>query len=168
MIDGIWTLLKSWFGSSSPLRDALFEQYAQPINQKMLQYIQKTGVLSLDGVDIATGYAGGNKGANPEGVNNPAMQNVPKVGPLPCGSYTLGAPMNSATTGPYSIPLIPDSANEMFSRSGFFIHGDLLGHVGEHAASEGCIIMPLAIRQQAYHSGEPLYVVSGVTEPEVA
>ncbi len=128
----------------------------------MLQYTQNTGVLSLDGAPLATGYAGGNMGQNPEGVNNPAMQNVAKVGPLPCGNYTLGAPIDSETTGPYSIPLVPDPANEMFGRSGFFIHGDKVGHVGERIASEGCIIMPLAIRQQAYQSGGPLLVVSGL------
>lgn len=107
---------------------------------------QSTGKLTdPTGKLIATGYAGGNCGKNPEGVNNPAMQNVACIGPLPQGKYTFGTPENSAKLGPFAIPLIPEPGNQMFGRSAFFMHGDTPQL--NHSASEGCIIMPLAIRK---------------------
>lgn len=41
-------------------------------------YAQETGDLQQDGKHISTGYSGAN-----EGKNNPAMDNVPNVGPIP-------------------------------------------------------------------------------------
>jgi hypothetical protein len=48
----------------------------------MLTYEQKTGNLLRDGVRLWTGYSG-----HREGKNNPEMQNVVGVGPLPCGRW---------------------------------------------------------------------------------
>lgn len=112
----------------------------------MWTYSQSSGVLlDPDGEIADTGYAGGNCGHNPEGINNPDMQDVHAVGPLPQGVYSLGEPENSPHLGPFAIPLIPDPANEMFGRSGFFMHGDSVAKPG--CASEGCIIMPRSVRQ---------------------
>ena len=36
------------------------------------------------------------------------------------------------------MPLIPDPANQMHGRSGFFLHADSVGNPG--SASEGCIV----------------------------
>ncbi len=59
-----------------------------------------------------------------------------------------------------AIPLTPAPANRMFGRSGFFVHGDSNAHPGE--ASQGCIIMPLAIRRRmAAPSPDILRVVRG-------
>ena len=46
---------------------------------------QKTGKLSHNGDYVATGYAGGNCGHNPEGKNNPDKQAIHNVGPIPRG-----------------------------------------------------------------------------------
>jgi hypothetical protein len=109
-------------------------------------YEQATGKLrNPDGGTIAVGYAGGNCGANPEGKNNPAMEAVKCVGPLPKGKYLFGNPHDDAHLGPFAIPLIPDPANEMFGRAGFYMHGDKVSAPGN--ASEGCIIMPRHIRE---------------------
>lgn len=109
-------------------------------------YEQRTGKLSHNGEVVATGYAGGNEGKNPEGKNNPTMQNVSKIGPLPVGKYKFGTPVPQSHLGPFAIPLIPMGGNEMFGRSGFYMHGDT---TPSGNASEGCIIMPRAIRNAA-------------------
>ena len=121
----------------------------------MWTYQQSTGELAdHTGKVVGSGYSGGNKGANPEGINNPALQDKPKIGPIPQGIYTIEAPVDHATTGPYSLPLKPDPGNEMFHRSDFLIHGDDKGHPGQRHASEGCIIMAPAIRHAVWRSGD--------------
>jgi hypothetical protein len=123
----------------------------------MWQFHSDTGQL-FDPSNIyqTTGYAGGNEGRNPEGRNNPAMEAVPNVGPLPRGIYAMGEPVEHSHLGPFAIPLTPDPANEMFGRSGFYCHGDT---TPPGNASEGCIIMPLAIRNQMWASDDHLIQV---------
>jgi hypothetical protein len=114
---------------------------------------QSTGELfDPSGNLVATGYSGGNCGKDPAGKNNPGMQDVPCVGPLPQGTYTAAEPEDSARLGPFSIPLVPDPQNEMFGRAGFFMHGDSIAKPG--AASEGCIIMPRFVREAFWHSSD--------------
>lgn len=123
---------------------------------------QSSGKLfNAAGELVATGYAGGNCGANPEGVNNPEMQAYRGIGPLPQGTYTTGVPYDSNKLGPFAIPLVPGAANDEFDRSGFFMHGDTKAM--NHAASEGCIIMPRLAREQFYASKDLLKVVSYIT-----
>lgn len=116
----------------------------------MWNYEQATGALFLNSVYVGTGYSGGNEGKNPEGKNNPAMQNVPDIGPLPRGRYRIEAPVNSPT--PIAFPLTPASENEMYGRSGFMIHGDSLE--GPGCASEGCIIQAKPVRERINASGD--------------
>jgi len=82
------------------------------------------------------------------GVNNPALDFVPSVGPLPTGGYTIGQQQNNLTGAGLSLPgsmrLTPDVDNWMHGRSGFLIHGD--NNAGNRSASEGCIIQPRSIR----------------------
>jgi len=112
-------------------------------------YEQSTGqLIDPTGKTCVTGYAGGNCGANPEGVNNPDMQDQHGIGPLPQGVYTFTEAENSPKLGPMAIILIPDPANEMFGRSDFRMHGDSITHPG--CASEGCIIMPRNIREAVF------------------
>ncbi len=116
----------------------------------MWTYQQDTGNLyDPDDAFVATGYAGGNCGKNPEGVNNHDMQNVKKIGPLPVGIYTFGEVVLKSALGPFAIPLLPDPGNVMFGRGGFYCHGDT---TPSGNASEGCIIMPRAIRELMYAS----------------
>jgi hypothetical protein len=97
----------------------------------------------------ATGYSG----AEPNGKNKPNMQEIPDVGPLPCGYYTItGPPFDDPKHGPFVLRLVPDPTNQMFGRSGFLIHGDSIEHPG--AASEGCIILPRNVRQRIWYSGD--------------
>lgn len=111
------------------------------------RYEQATGQLSHDGVDVAVGYAGAG-----EGKNNPDMQDVQCVGPIPRGRYSINAPMDTKTHGPYAMHLTPDPSNDMCGRSAFMIHGDSVVHPG--TASEGCIIQARPVRQQIWNSGD--------------
>lgn len=111
----------------------------------MWTFEQSTGKLyNPNGAHIATGYAGGNCGKNPEGVNNPDMQDVKCIGPLPADRYTFGEPVEHSHLGAFAIPLIPDAGNDMIGRSRFYMHGDT---TPPGNASEGCIIMPRPIRE---------------------
>ncbi len=121
----------------------------------MWQYVQLTGEIYRDGTTMGQGYAG--RGI---GKNNPAMQNEPFVGPLPVGSYLIGAPIDDVHTGPYTLPLIPDPANEMFGRNLFRIHGDSISDPGN--ASDGCIVTNKPLRMAIWESTDfMLQVVSG-------
>lgn len=111
------------------------------------KYEQNAGRLyGPDGLLLAIGYAGGDGGQRPDGVNNHALQDVHNVGPLPCGTYTFGIPVEGSKLGPFAIPLIPDANNEMFGRSGFYCHGDKVDGAVQ-SASDGCIIMARLIRR---------------------
>jgi len=117
------------------------------------RYEQKTGRLLHYADDestaerVAIGYSGAG-----EGKNNPAMQDVQNVGPLPIGQYTIGEPTDTKTHGPYVLHLTPDPANEMYGRSGFLIHGDSVVEPG--TASEGCMIFSRTIREKVWDSGD--------------
>lgn len=111
------------------------------------RYEQVTGRLLRDGFRMAIGYSGAG-----EGKNNPAMQDVHNVGPLPRGAYTIGEPSDTKTHGPYVLHLTPDASNEMFGRSGFLIHGDSI--VAPGTASEGCIVLGRLVRQTIWDSGD--------------
>ena len=133
----------------------------------MNTYSQLTGrVYDTNGVLLGVGYAGGDKGNVPEGVNNPEMQDVPNVGPLPCGFYVMGTPYDHPVCGPFFIPLTPNPANRMFGRGGFGMHGDLIDAPGQHKASDGCIIMARDVRETlAAGIDHDLHVISGIIIP---
>jgi hypothetical protein len=127
-------------------------------------YEQSTGYLvSPTGHRMEPpGYAG--HGA---GVNNPALENVRDIGPVPEGWYTMQAPIDSQLLGRYAIRLTPDETNEMYGRNGFFMHGDEIQHSGEELASDGCIVQCLATRQAAWNSlDHRLQVVQSIVIPE--
>ena len=120
------------------------------------EYVQKTGALSHNGNPVATGYSG-----NTIGLNNPDVQNKIGIGPIPCGTYTIGPPHQPIDhLGPIALPLYPAPANEMFGRLGFFIHGD--NPAMDHTASDGCIIFGPTIRQAIVNSGDTTLVVVSV------
>jgi len=99
------------------------------------------------------GYAG--TGA---GRNNPMLESVRDVGPLPGGEYAIGPAYNSRRTGQMTLPLTPSEDNEMFGRSLFRIHGD----DAEHDASTGCIVVgPEARKSIKDAGGGTLKVVPG-------
>ena len=116
-------------------------------------YTQDSGEMSFGGSVVAKGYSG-----HGPGVNDPTMQSVENVGPLPCGTYTIGAPRDPVDRlGPIAMPLHPDPTNEMFGRFSFFIHGDTPSM--DQTASDGCIIMPHDVRTQIRDSSDRILIV---------
>ena len=124
----------------------------------MWLYEQSTGKLSsTESAFVAFGYSGADAGKN-----NPAMQSVRELGPIPHGIYAIGAPFDSLEHGPFALRLAPDAANEMFGRSGFLMHGDSHEHPG--CASRGCVILPLEARRAVAASADrELHVISGLS-----
>lgn len=102
-------------------------------------YEQSTGNLLHYGGLMWTGYSG-----HAPGINDPAMQDVKDVGPIPRGRYTIQPPHASEKVGPVAMALLPHHENEMHGRGDFLIHGDTAAM--NRTASHGCIIMPLATR----------------------
>jgi hypothetical protein len=92
---------------------------------------------------VGQGYSGAG-----EGRNNPAMQNVPDVGPTPQGTYDIGPGHPSDTTGPNTMNLTPSPGTNTFGRDLFRIHGNN----AENDASTGCPIAPPNVRQQINNS----------------
>jgi hypothetical protein len=123
-----------------------------------LTYSQGLGVLSCKDGFLVSGYAGFETGKN-----NPAMDHVKNIGPIPRGVYRITGPECIGTTfpcpdckgtsshrhGPYVLRLHPDEANEMHGRAGFLIHGDN----GKGTASEGCICIERGKRQMVKSEG---------------
>ena len=111
-------------------------------------YHQASGAIAFDGAPIGGGYAGGNipPNFNPAAKNNPAWESVHLFGPLPRGGYTIGEAYHDPQLGPCAMRLTPNPANQMYGRGGFFMHCDSIHHPGQ--ASEGCIVLPLAILQR--------------------
>jgi RHS repeat-associated protein len=115
-------------------------------------YSQSTGQIShqpsatLGGgppQPIGTGYSG-----NGQGLNNPAMQGKPFVGPIPQGDYDIG--QATSTKGPLTLPLNPQHGTNTFGRDAFRIHGD--NSKGDQSASEGCVVTSRNVRNQIHNS----------------
>ena len=87
----------------------------------------RTGEVYLN----CNGYAGTGVGRN-----NADAQNVPNVGPLPEGDYSIGSSFTHGHAGRGTRRLTPAPTNEMYGRSGFLIHGDN----ARNDASNGCIV----------------------------
>lgn len=114
----------------------------------MWLYLSRSGVLLNARRDkVETCWAG-----RGEGLNNPDLQHVKGVGPIPEGLYTIEAPHDSATTGPYTLRLVPDPRNDMRGRSSFAMHGASKSDPAH--SSHGCIIAPRARRELVWESGD--------------
>jgi len=105
-----------------------------------MKYEQASGKLFDEHGLIGVGWAG-----HSAGRNNPAMQDVKDVGPLPIGFYTIEDPVSGTHLGPLAFPLTPDPSNQMFGRGGFYIHGAEQLH--PEMSSDGCIIQGRAVRE---------------------
>jgi len=116
-------------------------------------YVQKTGTLLRNNHPVGKGYSGFDNGKN-----NPDLQAVANVGPIPQGTWTIiGPPFNSPEHGPYVMRLAPNKNTHTFGRNGFLLHGDSIEAPG--CGSRGCIIMPRAVRELVWQSGETVLEV---------
>jgi hypothetical protein len=111
----------------------------------MISYSQSRAQFTLPDGEILNGcYSGGDAGTAPYAVDNPDYQMVPMVGPLPQGVYTISPAHTIPHLGPCAMALTPDPSNQMYGRSGFFIHGD--NAEANHSGSDGCIVAGPAVR----------------------
>ena len=106
-------------------------------------YHQKSGELWRNGKKIGTGYSG-----HGEGLNNPDMQHVRAVGPIPRGTWRMEGVYNSAKVGPFAIMLVPADGTDALGRYAFRVHGD--NSRGNKSASNGCLIFPRNIRDMMW------------------
>lgn len=130
-------------------------------------YEQRTGRLRDPlGNLLGVGYAGGNCCQQSEGRNNPDMDHIANVGPLPRGRYTIEKPRDTVTHGPYVLPLTPHVGNVMHGRGAFLIHGDSVVRPG--CASDGCIIQARDVRYRLGSSlDHELEVIGDWMAPDV-
>jgi len=128
----------------------------------MWQYSQKSGNLEFSGSPVVGAVATGYSGAGTL-KNNPDMQCVSDLGPIPRGEYEIGDPLDLNVDGhtiSYALPLRPQAGTDTCNRTGFYIHGDSRTFPG--SASAGCIILPLDVRKKIAESNDKvLRVVSG-------
>ena len=108
-------------------------------------YRQSTGELTYNGQHVATGYSGAGIGKN-----DPDMQDVKNVGPVPQGQYSVGPQHYSPNVGPGAMNLTPLPGTDTYGRTLFRVHGDDILHPGQGSA--GCIVLPPNIRSQLAHS----------------
>lgn len=119
----------------------------------MWTWDQSAGELTRDGRFVSRGYAG-----NGRGKNNPSMQAAVGVGPIPCGRWRIVEKYDSQNVGRCALKLDAldarpgDDRHQETGRSAFRIHGDSVKHPG--TASHGCIILPRAIREAIWTSGD--------------
>lgn len=118
----------------------------------MWKWEQSTGRLSRNGAFVSAGYSGAGRGKN-----NPALQNVVGVGPVPKGRWKIINKYDSKSVGPYTLTIWSvdnrfDDRHDETGRSAFRIHGDSIKAPG--TASRGCIILPRSIREKIWLSGD--------------
>ena len=104
----------------------------------MWKFIQASGQLFFNDVEVWLGYSGAGGGKNA-----PDRQHVRNQGPIPRGWWTIGEATDDGPTA-LSLPLIPDPGTKLFGRFGFYIHGENARRPG--ASSRGCIIVDHDVR----------------------
>jgi len=115
-------------------------------------YSQTSGCLwTPEGKFISKGYSGAGRGKN-----NPKLDHVKRVGPIPRGMWVIGLPYDSERIGRFALPLIQHN-HDAKGRSYFRIHGDSRSNPGK--ASLGCIILPRHIRKLIDDSENRLLMV---------
>jgi len=119
----------------------------------MFTWKVKAGELWQGEKKVGSGYSGA-----PGFVNNPEAEGRRNQGPIPRGKWRIGRPVQvHPRLGRIVIPLTPDGHSAK-GRSAFLIHGDSLSRPG--TASQGCIILPYAVRLFVASSGEVELVVT--------
>lgn len=109
-------------------------------------YEQATGALAHDDTLVAMAFSG-----EGEGKNNPDMQHVANVGPIPRGAYLIGAQTDNPKFHQPALHLVPLTGTEVYGRSGFLLHGGTESH--------GCILADPVARQRVVDSHDRLLVV---------
>lgn len=119
----------------------------------MWTYSQTRGILSHDGKLEGTGYSG-----NGAGLDNPAMEAVADVGPIPRGLWHIDRwDDQHGEKGPV-VGVLSPVGHDAHGRSEFLIHGD--NAAANHSASHGCIILGPVLRKAMRASGDSALTVT--------
>ncbi len=112
-----------------------------------LWYVNKTLGMRIF---VDKGYSG-----RKEGLNNPSMQNITDVGPIPQGTYTIQRQQTNWTRAgkelEASMRLTESPLNLMWDRGGFLLHQ---GNFSTMNSSTGCIVLPLETLNLIGNSGD--------------
>jgi hypothetical protein len=84
------------------------------------------------------------------GKDNPDMERVPFMGPIPRGEYRIIWP-HTSSKGPIT-PALRPVGHTAHERTDFLIHGDSINNPGN--ASRGCIILRRPVREAIINSGD--------------
>lgn len=88
-----------------------------------------------------------------EGLNNPDMEDVKRIGPIPKGLYRIPLWLpKHPSKGPIVARLVPVD-HDARGRTGFLIHGDN-STPAPNDGSWGCIVAPRSTREWLRGSGE--------------
>src|ERR1017187_3142261 len=87
----------------------------------MWEYQQTAHTILRPDGSVLTNQSYSGHGA---GLNNPAMQNIPNVGPIPQGPYTLSPFFTHPLLGKLVARFMPKPGNTECGRSGCDLHGD--------------------------------------------
>jgi hypothetical protein len=119
----------------------------------MWVWSQSAGTLHRDGKLVSRGYSGHGRGKN-----NPSLQGMAGIGPIPTGRWKMTRVYDSDKVGPFAIVLDKvdatpgDDRDDVTGRGAFRVHGDSVRDPG--GASNGCIILPRAVREAMWRSGD--------------
>jgi hypothetical protein len=114
----------------------------------MWTYSQSTGNLTNpEGIVVGQGYSG-----NGADLNLPSADGVMDHGPIPAGMWEIGQFADRPVVGEFAAPLTPAPDTDTLGRSGFYCHGD--NPQMDHTASDGCIVLPKALREAIAASGD--------------
>jgi hypothetical protein len=137
----------------------------------MWHYFSDRGWIDKDGILVSKDCYSGNG----LGFNNPAMETVVDVGPIPSGLWKIERPpYTDPKLGPYVLKLSP-ATPEFRARiiamgrnpDTFRCHGKPLPPKDINSGSDGCICADAVCRTRIYQSGDiDLAVVSGIDKEE--
>jgi hypothetical protein len=118
-------------------------------------YHQNSGLLLLDAEEVDYGWSG-----YEDGINIPAMQDMPGLGPLPRGMWVFeGPPFDHPECGFYCLRLTPAVSTQTFGRNSFLCHGRSSRKPFD--SSKGCLVFVLETRKRIWESGvRPLEVLA--------
>lgn len=119
------------------------ELYESSLDPRTAQALTSKAELLKAAKWLATGYSG-----HGPGRNQPKLEAVHNVGPIPKGLYTIGkpqccAPVPPGPHGPYILPLTPNG-HDAHGRTGLLCHGNN----SKNDASLGCLIQSFPVRQR--------------------
>ncbi|MBX7240359.1 MAG: FG-GAP-like repeat-containing protein [Bacteroidia bacterium] len=146
-------------GAASGAFTTMYNYCSHPFDRDLeCSVVRKTGDYNYDsssgtltGSDLSLeGYSG-----NGDGYNNPSMENVKNVGPIPRGCYNVGESFTNAK-GQVRTRLEPQFGTEMYGRSGIQIHRGTFN--GPRTSSHGCIVLKNNDAVSKIQSGKTLCV----------